>query len=98
MQIYFVVFDAILKMLFFCPTFFELRHFVYPISQLSRPPSVHVRHEVRRLSNEIRGQFRFSYKHLFSSYVLALNELSNEKFAHLTLIKLTVGVHFINVL
>jgi len=33
----------------------------------------------------------FSYKRLFSSYVLALNELSYEKFPRLTLMKLTVG-------
>ena len=31
----------------------------------------------------------FSYERLFSSYVLALNELSYEKFARLTLMKLT---------
>jgi len=34
----------------------------------------------------------------FSSYVLALNELSYEKFAHLTLMKLTAGVNFTNTL
>jgi len=33
----------------------------------------------------------FSYERLFSSYVLALNELSYEKFARLTLMKLTAG-------
>jgi len=40
----------------------------------------------------------FSYEHLFSSYVLALNELSYEKFASLMLMKLTAGVNFINLL
>jgi len=33
----------------------------------------------------------FSYKRLFSSYVLTLNKLSYKKFARLTLMKLTVG-------
>jgi len=36
----------------------------------------------------------FSYKLLFSSYILALNELSYEKFARLTLMKLTAGQLF----
>jgi len=38
----------------------------------------------------------FLYESLFSSYVLALNELSYEKFARLRLMKLTVGGTFKN--
>jgi hypothetical protein len=34
----------------------------------------------------------FSYKRLFSSYILALNELSYKKFVGLTLMKLTEGM------
>ncbi len=33
----------------------------------------------------------FSYERLFSSYILALNKLSYEKFARLTLMKLTAS-------
>jgi hypothetical protein len=39
---------------------------------------------------------RFSYERLFSSYVLALNKLSYEKFVHLMLMKLTPRVKFTN--
>ncbi len=42
-------------------------------------------------------QARFSHERLFSSYVLALNELSYEKFVPLTLMKLTAGVNFSNI-
>jgi len=40
----------------------------------------------------------FTYKSLFSSYVLALNELSYEKFVRKMLMKLTLGVKIINIL
>ncbi len=36
----------------------------------------------------------FSYKHLFSSYVLTLNKFLYEKFARLTLMKLPLGCLF----
>jgi len=37
----------------------------------------------------------FLYERLFSSYVLALIELLHEKFASLTLVKLTIGVNLL---
>ncbi len=40
----------------------------------------------------------FTYESLFSSYVLALNELSYKKRACKMLMKLTTGVNFINIL
>jgi len=40
----------------------------------------------------------FTYERLFSSYVLALNELSYEKHEQKTLMKLSPGVYFTNIL
>jgi len=59
------------------------------VQQLSSQPGVDI-------TNVLRAPF--SYKSLFSSYVSALNELSYKKHERKTLMKLSTGVDFTNVL
>jgi hypothetical protein len=78
----YIICDSIKRRALYNEKFLSLlfRSLEHRASQRSRRPGVNFINVKRA---------HFSYERLFSSYVLALNELSYEKFARLTLMKLT---------